>query len=302
MPNIKRGELIRKMKAKKKRQRILYNVLIFIAVWLASTLVIGIVGACFAKDGTAHPLFAVALIVTPIALAIFSILPAKKKHSKPKVVHRTQTAIPNSVYANTRSADIHDMYCTHCGTRLMPDIRFCTKCGCKTDNMPPAEQSSLIANNSRNNDANKIDNTKTYHVAGIEHYKDSILNLALENDDYVKTKRELIDDFMTEERIWKYNFYPSKVELIPEHDNLYDPNAIKVIVDSEHVGYIKKGSCKHLLNVIAEGRLGDIDCTIGGGPYKYIYEDYDDNGNKKYEMERDEINFSVVLYIVEREV
>ena len=289
------------MKAKKKRQRTLYKILIFVAVWLASTLVIGIIGAFFAKDNTIHPLLVVALIVIPIALAIFSILPAKKKQTKSKAMRQTKTTILNPVYANIRSADMRAMYCTHCGTRLMPDMRFCAKCGRRTGNTPPVEQSSLIADNSKNNDTKQSDNTKTYRVTGIEHYKASILNLALENDDYAKTKRELIDDLLTEERIWKYNFYPSKVELIPEPDNLYDPNAIKVIVDNEHVGYIKKGSCKHLLNVIAEGRLGDIYCTIGGGPYKYIYEDCDDNGNEKYEMEREEINFSIVLHIIEHD-
>lgn len=301
MPNLKRGDISHKIKAKKKRQRTLYNILIFATVWLASILVIGIVGGCFANDSITHPLFAIGLFFIPIALAIFSILPAKKKQTKFKAIRKSQTAIHNPVYANTRSADMHAMYCTHCGTRLMPDMRFCTKCGHRTGNTPPSEQSTLIADNSSNNDTKKIDNIKTYRVTVIEHYKDNILNLALENDDYTKTMRELIDDLLTEERIWKYNFYPSKVELIPEPNNLFDPNAIKVIVDSEHVGYIKKGSCKHLLRVIAEGRLGEIDCTIGGGPYKYIYEDYDDRGNEKYEMEREEINFSVVLHIVEHQ-
>lgn len=302
MPNLKRGDISHKLKAKKKRQRKLFNILIFITVWLISILVIGIVVACFANYGLTHPLLVVALIFIPIALAIFSILPAKEKHAKPKTIHQMRTTVSTSVYADNHSADMHTMYCTHCGMRLMPDMRFCSNCGYKTNNTPTAEQSPLIADNSRNNDTKQVDNTKTYRVTGIEHYKDSILNLALENDDYTKTKRELVDDLLTEERIWKYSFYPSKVELVPEPNNIYDPYAIKVIVDSEHVGYIKKGSCKHLLKVIAEGRLGDVDCTIGGGPYKYIYEDYDDSGNEKYEMEQEEINFTVVLHIVERKV
>lgn len=262
MPNLKRGKASHKMKAKK-RQRMLYNVLIFVAVWLASTLVIGIIGACFANAGTIHPLFLMALLFIPITLAIFSILPAKKK-TKSKAMRQTRTAMPSP------SADIQAKHCTRSSAQLMPD---------KQTN----------------------DNTKTYRVTGTEHYKNSILNLALENDDYTKTKRELIDDLLTEERIWKYSFYPSKVDLVQEPDNPYDPNAIKVIVDNEHIGYIKKGSCKHLLKVIAEGRLGNIDCAIGGGPYKCIHEDYDDYGNEKYELECDEVGFSVVLRIVEHE-
>lgn len=261
MPNLKRGKASYKMKAKK-RQRMLYNVLIFVAVWLASTLVIGIIGACFANAGTIHPLFVVALIVIPIVLSIFTILPAKKKRTKSKTIRPTRTTMP------TPQADIHAKHCTRSSAQLVPDKQ-------------------------------KNDNTKTYRVTGTEHYKNSILNLALENDDYIKTKRELIDDLLTEERIWKFSFYPSKVDLVPEPDNPYDPNAIKVIVDNEHIGYIKKGSCNHLLKVIAEGRLGNIDCAIGGGPYKFIHEDYDDYGNEKYELECDEVGFSVILHIKE---
>lgn len=141
---------------------------------------------------------------------------------------------------------------------------------------------------------------KKYKVAGVTHYEDNILNLATENSCYDMSKRELIDAFMTEERVWKYEFYPSKVELIPEPDNPVDPNAIKVIVDDEHVGYIKSGSCAHLLKVINSDGIVNIDCTIGGGPYKYVSEYYDDEKDKDvYELERSSTNFFVHLEIME---
>lgn len=242
--------------------------------------------------------FAFMILLIPVALAILVIIPRKKAQpaSQSPITQITPVNQPVSKITST-GAPSKVMHCTACGAVLTVSDVYCTHCGARVCTTPAVNSEPSSKKEDRS-----IPDAKTYRVTGLEHYRDNILSLALENDDYTKTKRELIDELLTEERIWKYNFYPLKVNLIPEPDNPYDPNAIKVVVDNEHVGYIKKGSCKHLLKVIAEGRVGDIDCTIGGGPYKYIYEDYDDNGNEKYEMERDEVNFSVVLHIVEHEV
>lgn len=142
---------------------------------------------------------------------------------------------------------------------------------------------------------------KTYKVAGVTHYAKNIESLGLENEDYFKSKRELIDDDLIGERIWKYQFYPEKVELVPEPENPEDPNAIKVIVDNEHVGYIKRGSCSHVKKLLREGTIADIDCTIGGGPYKFISEEYDDEKDKEvYILEKDETSLFVHLQIYEK--
>ena len=143
--------------------------------------------------------------------------------------------------------------------------------------------------------------TKTYKVAGPEYHVDNIMNLAFENSDYDMSKRDLIDCGFIEEKIWKYNFYPSKLELQPEPENPHDPNAIKVIIDGEHVGYIKKGSCAHIKRIIEDGSLVKADCEMGGGPYKFISEDYDyDKDKEVYSLERDETKFFVHLKITEK--
>lgn len=285
------------MKTPSKFKTVITKVLLFMLVWIASMLVIGIVGACMYQGSEMPVFFAFMILLVPIALAILVVMPRKKAQpaSQATIKQITPANQPVSKITSPCTAS-RPMHCNVCGAALTVSDMYCTHCGAKVCVTPAAnfESSSIKEDKS-------IPDAKTYRVTGLEHHRDNILSLALENDDYTKTKRELIDELMTEERIWKYNFYPVKVDLVPEPENPYDPNAIKVIVDSVHVGYIKKGSCKHLLKVIAEGRLGDIDCTIGGGPYKYIYEDYDDNGNERYEMEREELNFSVVLHIVEHE-
>lgn len=138
---------------------------------------------------------------------------------------------------------------------------------------------------------------KTYKITGMSHYLDNILKLSSENMDYDLSKKELIDEGYYNERIYQYNFYPGKVELVPEPDNPYDPNAVKVIVDNELVGYVKSGSCKHILKIIAEDRIEKIDCEIGGGKYKYIGYDEDE---EKYYLDKGDLSYFVHLIIKEK--
>lgn len=142
---------------------------------------------------------------------------------------------------------------------------------------------------------------KTHKVAGVSYYTENIMKLASENEDYNLTKRELVDEGLTDEKIWKYQFFPGETELIPEPDNPEDPNAIKVVVDGLKIGYIKAGSCSHVLKVLRENRCLGVDCEIYGGPYKIVYEDYDDEKDKDvYTMEKDEHSFAVTLTMYEK--
>lgn len=138
---------------------------------------------------------------------------------------------------------------------------------------------------------------KKYKVTGTSHYTGNILELATENIDYDLSKKELVDEGYDNERIYQYNFYPSKTELVPEPDNPYDPNAVKVIVDDVLVGYIKAGSCTHILKVLKEDRIVKIDCEIGGGNYKYLGYDEDED---KYFLEKYDSNYFVHLSITEK--
>lgn len=141
---------------------------------------------------------------------------------------------------------------------------------------------------------------KSYHVTGVQHYEDNLMRLATENYEYDYSKKELIDSCLIDENVYRYFFDPSKVELVPEPENPYDKNAIKVVIDGEHVGYIKAGSCSHLLKVLNEGRMHKIRCAISGGAYKRVNEDYDDEKDKSsYTMDRGTLSFSIVLHVQE---
>lgn len=142
---------------------------------------------------------------------------------------------------------------------------------------------------------------KKYKVTGIDHYLDNLLSLASKNDDYYLSKRDLIDEYLTDQRIYETEFYIGRAELVPEPDNPVDPKAIKVLLDGQHVGYIKAGSCTHLLKVIRENRIQKIECQAGGGKYKKVYvEDYTESGKEIYTLEKETIPWYVHLTVTER--
>lgn len=150
--------------------------------------------------------------------------------------------------------------------------------------------------------AASVETVKTYKVAGVTHYEKNIMHFAEENEVYSYTKKELVDSWtgLDEEKIWKYEFSTPTIELVPEPDNAYDPNAIKVMADGLHVGYIKAEDCAHLLECIREQRISRISCWIGGGPYKLLMEDYDiDKDKQVFTLERDKINLFVHLSVTE---
>ena len=161
---------------------------------------------------------------------------------------------------------------------------------CKPASVPPGAekkpepQSALEA----------LKKVSTFRVAGVSYRQDDILELADKNSDFSMTRREIIDAGMENERIYQYEFDPHRVELIPEPSNPYDPNAIKVVIDNVHVGYIKKGSTTRVRNLLNAG--GKVTADIKGGPYKILLYRNED-GKDSYEMEHEEIPFSVAVHI-----
>ena len=136
--------------------------------------------------------------------------------------------------------------------------------------------------------------SKTYKVAGITHFEKSILKFAKPNAAFSMSVKELVAANACNVNIYQYYFPQLQTELIPDPDNPFDPNAIKVICGGVHVGYIKAGSCKHVLKLIAENRIEKIDCEIGGGKYIRVY---NDNGN--ITIIRDANNYYIHLTINE---
>lgn len=135
----------------------------------------------------------------------------------------------------------------------------------------------------------KPESVERIHVRGISNYKKNIMAVATENSDYDMSKKELEEEY-PDERVWQYSFFP-KCDLVPEPTNEYDPNAIMVQADGLCIGYVPKGSTSHVRNLMKSGRIKWIDLKIGGGKYKYVYE----NEDGKYELDRGEKEYSAIV-------
>lgn len=127
-----------------------------------------------------------------------------------------------------------------------------------------------------------------FKVAGTTSYKKNIQNLADDNDDFSMSKKDIRDNCMEDERIYKYDFTVRKVELVPEPDNPEDPNAIKIIADDEHIGYVPASKCKRVRKLLDSPDLDSIYCDIYGGKYKIL---------KNGDLETDETEYGAEITI-----
>ena len=148
----------------------------------------------------------------------------------------------------------------------------------------------------------EIPKPQTHRVTGVKYYEKNLLQISKEeNPNFQLTKKDLIKNDLIDQAIYQYTFHPQNVELIPEPTNEHDPNAVKVVVDGQHVGYIKAGSCKRILNLISGERIAKIECAISGGSYKAVYaEGMEGNRVVEYSFEKGKEDFKVTLSIYER--
>lgn len=139
----------------------------------------------------------------------------------------------------------------------------------------------------------------TYHATGMTYHMDDLLALARDNSEYDNSKKEMVEENLIDQRVYKYYFPDYPVELVPEPDNPYDPKAIKVVVGGRCVAYIKKGSTAHFHKQFREGRILAVQADIGGGPWKEVTEEENDDGKTVYELEKDESPYWVHLNVRE---
>lgn len=142
--------------------------------------------------------------------------------------------------------------------------------------------------------------TVRHTVVGTNYRQDTLLAMGVKNPDYNLNKRELFKRWPDGVTVYEYTFSPRKAELVPEPDNPHDPKAIKVLIDGQHVGYIKAGSCAHIHKLLRENRIQSIKPQIIGGKSKALYSlDADARRVEDYEFEKNETAIGVRLEITE---
>lgn len=136
-----------------------------------------------------------------------------------------------------------------------------------------------------------------FQVAGVSHYSDDIMGkIAYENDDYSLSAKELSETYDVGERVFEYSFDDCNASLVPEPTNEHDPNAVRVEVGGILIGYVKRGSCSHVKNLLKSPDFDHVKVEIGGGKYKRLYEDDD-----KVKIEKDSCGLFADLYIYTRQ-
>ena len=104
------------MKTPSKFKTVITKILLFVLVWLAAILVIGIIGACLSPNGEMHPIVAFAILIIPIALASLTILPKRKNQVGPNATteRNTHTNSSSSIYViNPQTMVFHRKSCPH---------------------------------------------------------------------------------------------------------------------------------------------------------------------------------------------
>ena len=140
-----------------------------------------------------------------------------------------------------------------------------------------------------------------YPVKGVFAHEDEIFhNLMERNPEYDYTKTELIENCVPDFPVYKWIPKNLPAELIPEPDNKYDPNAIRVVVGGVTIGYVPKESCVHVLKQISESRIDNVAYEIAGGAFKLLEEDYDpDKDRSKYSVKTGKGELYAKIYIRE---
>ena len=169
----------------------------------------------------------------------------------------------------------------------------------KVDDVPQIAESS--AEEPAKKSAKPETEVHTYTVAGVEYYLDNLTSLMVPNYLYKYKKQELIDCCTTDQEVYTHTVEGAVLDLVPEPDNIYDPNAIKVLLNEKLVGYIAAKDCEHLLGVIAEEKIVSKTYAVSGGKYKMVAEDYDCIKDKStYSVEYGENPYGVKIYIREK--
>lgn len=139
--------------------------------------------------------------------------------------------------------------------------------------------------------------TENHKVAGTSYRQEAIKSLGTINPDYQLTKSQLIKNKLVDCLIYEYNFPVLSAELLPEPSNIHDPNAIKVVISGQHVGYIKKGSCSHIKNLMNSNTIKSVTARIYGGKNKCIncHDDFKDMDS--YTLETDEYDIGIEIKI-----
>ena len=109
-----------------------------------------------------------------------------------------------------------------------------------------------------------------FNVYGIDYKKENVRSIGKLNPDYELKDKELWEKYTEGASVPQYQFDISDVQLIPEPANPYDPNAIMVIMNGAHIGYINRNSTDKIRAYINRDDIEHLTGFLKGGKAKIL--------------------------------
>lgn len=111
------------------------------------------------------------------------------------------------------------------------------------------------------------------------------------------TSKEIKEELIFSNRFYKYSpFELSDVDFIPEVDNQFDPNAVKIVVRGYHLGYVTKSKNRKVLRMTTDSNNEVVKIAkIYGGDYKDI-----DPESDKLRTVKDSFKIQIKLKVLKK--
>jgi len=127
-----------------------------------------------------------------------------------------------------------------------------------------------------------------FNIAGLYYHEDALIEAAIENKYYNLDDVELIAT--GKKRVYEYSFYGNLV-FEEEPTNRYDKNAVKIILNDRHIGYVPSEFAEKMKKLLANHSIIKVEYKISGGDYKEI------ESNRVEEYESDFKSNVIVTYM-----
>lgn len=137
----------------------------------------------------------------------------------------------------------------------------------------------------------------SYHQ---EAFSDLCQELIKESDDapYLGyTAKEIKEELIFSDRFYKYPpFEISDVDFVPEIDNKFDTNAVKIVVRGYHLGYVTKSKSRKVLRLTTDSNNEVVKIAkIYGGDYKDI-----DSESDRLRTVKDSFKIQIKLKVLKK--
>lgn len=105
-----------------------------------------------------------------------------------------------------------------------------------------------------------------FKVAGINYNKSNLESIAIKNKTYLLSDEKLLKT--GKKIVYRLHFRDLIFSMLYEPNNPHDKNAIKVMVNNVHIGYVPAELCSEIKHYISINRIKSADISVWGGDYK----------------------------------